>query len=87
MSTCYGQDCVAIHFTWKKDWEAVKQVLPMIEAKLAAFDARPHLGKLFTMSPKHLRSLYPKVPEFQELLRQYDPQGKFRNAFLDKYIF
>jgi xylitol oxidase len=78
---------VAIHFTWKKDWEAVQQVLPMIEAKLAFFDARPHWGKLFTMSPKHLQSLYPKVPEFQELLRHYDPQGKFRNAFLDKYIF
>jgi xylitol oxidase len=87
MSTGYGQDCVAIHFTWKKDWEAVQQVLPMIEAKLAFFDARPHWGKLFTMSPKHLQSLYPKVPEFQELLRHYDPQGKFRNAFLDKYIF
>lgn len=87
MSTCYGRDSVAIHFTWKKDWEAVKQVLPMIEDKLAQFDARPHWGKLFTMSPEYLGSVYEKLPDFRALLGHYDPQGKFRNAFLDKYIF
>jgi hypothetical protein len=27
------------------------------------------------------------MPEFQQLLRIYDPHGKFRNAFLNKYIF
>ena len=87
MSPCFGQACVAIHFTWKKDWDEVKQVLPMIEARLAQFDARPHWGKLFTMSPEHLGSLYSKLPEFRGLLQQYDPGGKFRNTFLDKYIF
>jgi xylitol oxidase len=87
MSTCYGQDSVAIHFTWKKDWEAVKQVLPMIEDKLARFDARPHWGKLFTMSPEYLQSVYEKLPDFRALLQHYDPQRKFRNTFLDEYIF
>jgi xylitol oxidase len=87
MSTCYGQDSVAIHFTWKKDWEAVKQILPMIEDKLARFHARPHWGKLFTMSPEYLQSVYEKLPDFRALLQHYDPQGKFRNAFLDKYVF
>jgi xylitol oxidase len=87
MSPCYQQDCVAIHFTWKKDWPAVSEVLPLIEERLAPFDARPHWGKLFTMHPEHLQSLYAKLPDFQELLQKYDPQGKFRNEFLDKYIF
>jgi xylitol oxidase len=87
MSPCYGQDCVAIHFTWKRDWDNVKQVLPMIEAQLAQFDARPHWGKLFMMSAQRLGKLYEKLPEFRGLLQRYDPQGKFRNAFLDKYIF
>jgi len=87
MSTCYGHDSVAIHFTWKKDWDSVKQVLPMIEDGLAQFEARPHWGKLFTMESSRLKSLYQKLPEFRELLQHYDPQGKFRNAFLDKYIF
>jgi xylitol oxidase len=87
MSPCYQQDCVAIHFTWKKDWEGVRQLLPVIEERLAQFDARPHWGKLFTMAPGHLQSLYKKLPEFRQLLEQYDPTGKFRNSFLNKYIF
>jgi xylitol oxidase len=87
MSPSYQHDCVAIHFTWKKDWEGVRQVLPMLEDRLAPFDARPHWGKLFTMSRDQLQSLYKKLPEFQQLLQNYDPQGKFRNEFLDKYIF
>jgi xylitol oxidase len=87
MSPCYKQACVSLHFTWKKDWPAVSQVLPIIEEQLAPFNARPHWGKLFTMPPSYVQSRYEKLPEFQELLRHYDPQGKFRNAFLDKYIF
>lgn len=74
-------------FTWKQDWPAVQALLPIIEEQLAPFDARPHWGKLFTMAPERLQSLYMKLPEFQRLLQSYDPQGKFRNAFLDTYIF
>ena len=87
MSPGYEQDCVAIHFTWKQDWEAVRQVLPLIEDVLAKFDARPHWGKLFTMEPARLQSLCKKLPEFRQLLQDYDPQGKFRNTFLDKFVF
>jgi xylitol oxidase len=83
MSPCYRQARVAIHFTWKPDWPAVKQVLPVIEQTLAPFRARPHWGKLFTMSPAHLQSLIQRLPDFRQLLKQYDPQGKFRNEFVD----
>jgi xylitol oxidase len=85
MSPCYKQDSVAIHFTWKANWVAVQQVLPIIERQLAPFHARPHWGKLFTMPPARLQSLYEKLPDFQQLLLHFDPQGKFCNAFLDKY--
>lgn len=87
MSPCYKQDSVAIHFTWKQNWPAVRQVLPLIERELAPLDARPHWGKLFTTSPSRLQELYEKLPDFQALLRHYDPQGKFRNVFLDTHIF
>lgn len=87
MSPCFRQACVGVHFTWKKDWEAVRQLLPVIEEQLAPLEARPHWGKLFTMPPQRVRSLYPKLPDFRRLLRTYDPRGKFRNAFLDRYIF
>ena len=87
MSPCYQQACVAIHFTWKQDWPAVQKVLPLIEARLAPMKARPHWGKLFTMSPEQIASLYAKLADFQKLAERFDPQGKFRNDFLDRYIF
>ena len=87
MSPCYQQACVAFHFTWKKDWEAVRLLLPQIEAQLAPFNARPHWGKLFTLPAPYVQSCYVRLPDFQRLLQTYDPQGKFRNPFLDTYIF
>src|SRR5579864_3965244 len=87
MSPCYQQPCVTIHFTWKQDWPAVSQLLPVIEKELAPFQARPHWGKLFTTYPAALKSIYTKMPEFVELAKKYDPQGKFRNDFLNKNIF
>jgi xylitol oxidase len=87
MSPCYEQDCVTIHFTWKPDWPAVSKLLPVIERELAPFNARPHWGKLFTTSPAQLKSIYKRMPEFVELSRRYDPQGKFHNDYLNRNIF
>ncbi len=87
LSPCYKQPCITIHFTWQQDWPAVRRLLPVIERELAPFNARPHWGKLFTMTPMQLRSIYKKLPEFVQLIQQYDPQGKFRNEFLKTNIF
>ncbi|HMD39927.1 MAG TPA: D-arabinono-1,4-lactone oxidase [Candidatus Acidoferrum sp.] len=87
MSPCFKQPCVTIHFTWKQDWPAVSKLLPVIEKELAPFQARPHWGKLFTTSPKTLRTIYTKVDQFIALTRKFDPQGKFRNDFLNTNIF
>jgi xylitol oxidase len=87
LSPCYEQPCVTIHFTWKQDWPAVRKLLPVIEKELAPFNARPHWGKLFTTTPADLKSIYKKLPDFIQLSRTYDPQGKFRNQFLDTNIF
>jgi xylitol oxidase len=87
LSPCYQQPSVTIHFTWKQDWPAVRKLLPVIEKELAPFQARPHWGKLFTMSPEALKSSYKKLPDFIQLSKKYDPQGKFRNEFLSTNIF
>jgi xylitol oxidase len=87
LSPCYEQPCVTIHFTWKQDWPAVRKLMPVIEKELAPFNARPHWGKLFTTSPAELKSIYKKIPEFVQLSKKYDPQGKFRNEFLNTNIF
>lgn len=86
MSPCYQQDSVAFHFTWKMAWPGVRELLPILEAQLAPFNARPHWGKLFTMSPMKLEALYKKLPDFRQLLATYDPQGKFRNGFLEANV-
>ena len=87
LSPCYEQPCVTIHFTWKQDWPVVRKLMPVIEKELAPFNARPHWGKLFTTSPAELKSIYKKIPEFVQLSKKYDPQGKFRNEFLNTNIF
>jgi alditol oxidase len=87
LSPCYRQPCVTIHFTWKQNWPAVRNLLPVIEKELAPFEARPHWGKLFTTSPRQLKSIYKKLPEFVALSKKYDTQGKFRNEFLNANIF
>jgi xylitol oxidase len=87
MSTCYQQPSVAIHFTWKQDWPAVSRLLPVIERELSPFRPRPHWGKLFTISPRELRSRYEKFDDFVALAKKYDPNGKLRNTFLNTNIF
>jgi xylitol oxidase len=87
MSMCYRQPSVAIHFTWKPDCPAVRNVLPAIERELSPFLPRPHWGKLFTMTPAELRLRYEKLNDFLSLAAQYDPKGFFRNEFLNTNLF
>jgi xylitol oxidase len=39
------------------------------------------------VAPAALKDAYKKMPEFIQLCRKYDPQGKFRNDFLNQNIF
>jgi len=87
MSPCYKQPCVTIHFTWKQDWPAVSKLLAVIEKELAPFRPRPHWGKLFSITPAQLHSVYEKLPNFVALAGKFDPRGKFRNDFLNTNIF
>ncbi|WP_031497250.1 D-arabinono-1,4-lactone oxidase [Bryobacter aggregatus] len=87
MSPCYKRASVAIHFTWKQDWESVRRVLPQIEKALSPYQVRPHWGKLFTIAPKELQAKYARLPDFVRLANKYDPKGKFRNDFLNANIF
>src|SRR5690606_4487425 len=74
LSPSYGRDSVAFHFTWVKDPEAVLPVIKLVEDVLAPFGPRPHWGKLFSRRPA--------VPDrFRDLVRRYDPDGVFANAF------
>lgn len=87
LSPNYGRDGIGLHFTWRQDEPAVRAILPLLEAELAPFGARPHWGKLFHASAAGLAPLYPRFADFTALAGRLDPAGKFRNAFLDRTVF
>jgi xylitol oxidase len=86
LSTAYGRESVAIHFTWNPEPVAVASILPVIEAALEPFEARPHWGKLFAATAGDLESRYERMGEFRQLAARLDPRGAFRNAFFERVI-
>ena len=82
-SACGGRASFGLHFTWRRDVDGVRALLPRVEAALAPFDARPHWGKLFTMSTAAAR-LYPLRPRLLSLLHEHDPRRKFSSRFLER---
>ncbi|MEU2052645.1 FAD-binding protein [Streptomyces bungoensis] len=86
LSPAHGRDSVALHFTWVEDTAAVLPVVRRVEEALAAFDPRPHWGKVFTMPPATVRDRYPRLADFRALARSLDPDGKFGNAFVAEVL-
>ncbi len=86
LSPSAGRDTVALHFTWVKDEAAVAPVLAAVEQRLSAFAARPHWGKVFSTPPEVVRRCYDRFDDFEALVRELDPQGKFRNDLLETYL-
>jgi xylitol oxidase len=87
LSTNNAGDSVGFHFSMARDWAEVSKALKVIEAALAPFEPRPHWGKLFVMPAAQVMAGHPRLADFQELAARHDPGGKFRNAFLDEYVF
>ena len=86
LSPQYGQDTVAIHFTWKPEPDAVARVLVSVEAALAPYGARPHWGKTFSAEAADIAPLYERLPDFRALAGRLDPRGAFRNAWLERRV-
>ncbi|MDQ0728160.1 FAD-binding protein [Microbacterium sp. W4I20] len=83
LSPEYGTDAVGIHFTWKPEEEAVRALLPTIEAALPA-SARPHWGKVFTLDGAEVRSRYPRFDAFAALAARFDPDRRLSNPYLER---
>ena len=86
MSPQYGQDTIGIHFTWKREQDAVERVLVDIESALAPLDARPHWGKVFLADAASVAPLYERLPDFSRMVDRLDPRGAFRNAWLNTRV-
>ncbi|MBO3086508.1 FAD-binding protein [Cellulomonas sp. zg-ZUI188] len=86
LSGAQGGPRVGLHFTWRPLQREVTALLPTIEAALAPFDARPHWGKLFADEGRDLARLYPHWDDFRALVARTDPEGVFRNAYLERHV-
>jgi xylitol oxidase len=87
MSTAQGRDTVALHFTWTDDDVDVAAAMPVVESALDRFGPRPHWGKMHARTAAQVAAQYGRLAEFRDLCRRHDPDGKFRNPYLDRYVF
>ncbi|RKN37063.1 FAD-binding protein [Streptomyces hoynatensis] len=86
LSPAQGRDSVAFHFTWVKDAEAVAPAVAAVERALLPYGARPHWGKLTSLSAEAIGAAYERLPDFRRLALVHDPAGRFRNAHLDELL-
>jgi xylitol oxidase len=87
MSMNNEEDSVGIHFTWKREPDAVQEMVAQIEDALTPFEARPHWGKVFHADAAALAPLYKRHSDFIRLAEHLDSRGAFRNAWLKARVF
>lgn len=85
LSTANGRDSgwIAIHQYIDTPYEAYFQG---VEEIMADYAGRPHWGKLHFQSAASLAELYPEWNSFRERRSDLDPDGRFRNAHLDRVL-
>jgi L-gulonolactone oxidase len=83
MSPMSGRDCCFVGaYVGSRKWAG--PYFDDLEAVMADHEGRPHWGKTFTRTAQQLRGLYPRYDEFDALRRRCDPEGVFRNTFVDR---
>lgn len=87
LSPFHERSSVALHFTWIDDDAAVSAAVSAVEQALAPFEPRPHWGKVFATAPSVVRARYPRLADFQSLAATHDPDRKFGNDFLERYVY
>jgi xylitol oxidase len=86
LSPAYGRPTVGLHFTWVDDPELVRRAVTALESALAGLEARPHWGKVFYADRERVRAMYPRIDDFEALVRRHVPDGRFVNDFVSRYL-
>jgi len=81
LSPNYQRESIAIHFTWRQNYQDVMELLPLLEESLQEYNCRPHFGKLFSMNQQQLEKVYPKWNDFKLLRQSMDPFNLFQNQW------
>ncbi|MBB3662641.1 FAD-linked oxidoreductase [Prauserella sediminis] len=85
LSTAYGRDTayVAIHQYVGMPY---REYFLAFAAIAGAVGGRPHWGKLHDLDATTLRERYPRFDDFLRVTADLDPQGVFRNGYLDRVL-
>jgi FAD/FMN-containing dehydrogenase len=85
LSPAYQRDSVwlSLYNIDRRNWPAQ---LAKFEAFARANGGRPHWGKEATFDRAYLSAQYPRLADFAALARRFDPDGKFRNAWIDQIV-
>lgn len=87
LSTAYQRETICLHYACIADQGVPNEMLPVVEKALEPYAPRPHWGKLFVAPAAELAPRYPRMADFRALANRLDPEGKFRNAFLEAHVF
>jgi len=85
LSTAYGgQRCyIAVHVYRGMEHEPYFRG---VEAIMNDYGGRPHWGKLHYQTAATLAPRYPEWAAFQAVRARLDPDGRFRNPYLDRVL-
>jgi L-gulonolactone oxidase len=85
LSTASGRDSayIAVHVFRGTRYDRYFNAVESIMSNVAG---RPHWGKLHNLSASVLRERYPRFEDFRAVRRSVDPEGLFRNPYLDKVL-
>ena len=85
LSTAYRRPSayIAVHRYYR---EPFAEYFLAVEHILLGHGGRPHWGKLHTLTAVQLRERYPRFDDVRAIRDTVDPEGRFRNAYLDRVL-
>ncbi|MFN2538276.1 MAG: D-arabinono-1,4-lactone oxidase [Mycobacteriales bacterium] len=85
LSTASGRDSayIAVHVFRGTRFD---RYFDAVEKLMGTVAGRPHWGKLHNLDASVLRERYPRFDDFVAVRKQLDPEGLFRNSYLDRVL-
>lgn len=74
---------IAVHSYYQDDHQFM---FDLIEPVFLAAGGRPHWGKMHSLGAVELAQMYPRFHDFVALREQWDPHGRFLNAYLAQVL-
>ncbi|KAJ7151809.1 D-arabinono-1,4-lactone oxidase-domain-containing protein [Mycena crocata] len=89
LSPSYGQETCWIGIAQYKPYGLnvpYRRFFAGFEAIVARHGGRPHWAKAHHFAPDTLRRLYPHFDDFVRVIGEVDPQGVFRNEYVQRHV-